>query len=502
MSGHAQTASTANPASLLRALAQQRQPTQLWELGILEAAAQLRARCCSAVELLHACEARIDAVNGGEPSLDGAPGQINAWVRLYPELAERQAREADRRLARDGDQAPLVCGVPIGLKDLYAVAGLPLTDSSRVLEGNVAERDATAWARLAAAGMVLVGHLHTHEFACGGTTDQVGNPWDRALTAGGSSGGSGAALAARMVPAATGTDTAGSVRIPAAMCGVSAIKPTTGQIPLDGVIPLSYTFDTLGPLARSVADCSALLAAMADGPAASFAQAAPAPALGPLPLSARSGARPLAGCTVAITDRFSGRSLDSDVQTGYERGQEAVRRLGARLVELPAPVHALGFSSPIFKLVLADMWAYHRAFTDRIDRYRPSTRGMVKRAREPLEASEYARLQHRRGELADAWGRWMDANGVDLVLEPTTRVTAYPRDLGAAYARVDPLADLTFDWDVTGHPVVTLPAGLGAASGLPTSISLIPRRGQEAYAIQVALDLQAEELSPLRLPLP
>src|SRR5436309_4732483 len=123
-------------------------PTDPAAFGLLEAAAALRSRAFSAVELAEACLRRIDEVNGGKPSFDGAPDAINAWVRLYPELAQEHARAADERLAREGLDAPLVCGIPLGLKDLYAVAGLPLTASSRVLDGNVASSDAVAWQRV------------------------------------------------------------------------------------------------------------------------------------------------------------------------------------------------------------------------------------------------------------------------------------------------------------------------------------------------------------------
>src|SRR5919206_3623912 len=191
------------------------------DLGALEAARELRARRLSARELLAAVLARIEARNGGAPTFDGAADAVNAWARVYPEEAEAMAAAADERLAREGEDAPLLCGVPVGLKDLYAVAGLPVTASSRMLEGNVAGEDSVVWARLRAAGMVLVGHTHTHEFAFGGTTDQVGNPWDLARSAGGSSGGSGAALAARMVPAANRTHTPRSGPLPAPMAGVS-----------------------------------------------------------------------------------------------------------------------------------------------------------------------------------------------------------------------------------------------------------------------------------------
>jgi aspartyl-tRNA(Asn)/glutamyl-tRNA(Gln) amidotransferase subunit A len=207
------------------------------DLGVLEAARELRARRLSSAELTDAVLARIAARNGGEPTFDGAPDAVNAWARVYPDEARALARAADERRAREGDEAPLLCGIPLGLKDLYAVAGLPVTASSRMLEGNVASEDAVVWARLKAAGMVLVGHTHTHEFAFGGTTDQVGNPWDLARSAGGSSGGSAAALAARMVPAATGTDTAGSVRIPAAMSASARSSRRTGACRSPGSSP-------------------------------------------------------------------------------------------------------------------------------------------------------------------------------------------------------------------------------------------------------------------------
>src|SRR5262245_28305380 len=183
--------------------------TDAADLGVLDAGSALRTQELSARELVEACLARIRERDGTH-SHDGDPGSINAWVRVYEEGALAAADRADARLAAGG--APTLCGIPIGLKDVYAVAGKPLTASSHLLD-DVPDRDSDVWARLSAEGMVLLGHLHTHEFACGGTTDQVGNPWALERSAGGSSGGSGAALAARMVPAATGTDTAGSLRI-------------------------------------------------------------------------------------------------------------------------------------------------------------------------------------------------------------------------------------------------------------------------------------------------
>src|SRR6185312_3312455 len=140
------------------------------DLGVLEAAERLRSRQISSIELTDACLRRIEERNGGAPTLDGAPDAVNAWVRLYPDLAREQATKADERRARDGDATPALCGIPIGVKDLYAVKGLPLTASSRVLDPESrAPADSPAWAALRGQGMVLLGHTHTHEFAAGGT---------------------------------------------------------------------------------------------------------------------------------------------------------------------------------------------------------------------------------------------------------------------------------------------------------------------------------------------
>ena len=272
-----------------------------------------------------ACQARIAARNGGEPTFDGAPGAVNAWVRLYPELARELALAADARRAAEGDGAPALCGIPLALKDLFAVRGLELTASSRVLEGNVADADSAVWRRLRGHGMVLVGHSHTHEFAAGGTTDQVGNPWALDRIAGGSSGGSAAALAAGMVPAAVGTDTAGSLRIPAALCGHLVDQAHFGRVAADGCIPLSPTLDHPGPMARSVADAAALLRALATEPGHD-----PDPVVAALPTSPRAGSRPLDGLRIAVTGRPEAAGVEPDVADGLQAARDAAQRLGAR----------------------------------------------------------------------------------------------------------------------------------------------------------------------------
>lgn len=461
------------------------------DLGVLEAAKLLRGRHLSAAELTDACLRRIEERNGGAPTLDGAPRAINAWVRLYPELAREQAAQADERRAREGDATPPLCGIPIAVKDLYAVEGLPLTASSRVLDADTpAPKDSIAWAALRAQGMVLVGHTHTHEFAAGGTTDQVGNPHALHLIAGGSSGGSAAALAARMTPAALGSDTCGSLRIPSACCGTCAIKPTHGRISLDGIVPLAASLDHPGPMARTVADCAVLLQAMAAGTAAVTPLLPPPAEMGALPVAARGGTSPLNGVTVALTDRLTQNQIDDEVTRGYEDAARACENLGARVVELPAP---WTFDwDDLSAVLMTEVWAYHRAHAGRHDRYREQVAEFIEAARNFTDGQRYVGAQTRRAEGTAVWERWFAEHGIDAVLEPTLPVLPLKR--GPGYERGhpagpgDPLIAFTALWDMTGMPVVSLPVSWSVG------MSLAAPRGNEAPLAQIAIDLQEHAL--------
>jgi aspartyl-tRNA(Asn)/glutamyl-tRNA(Gln) amidotransferase subunit A len=446
--------------------------TDAADLGVLEASALLARRGLSARELTEACLARIEARDGVH-SRDGDPGSVNAWVRVYAEDALAAADRADGRLAAGG--APRLCGVPIGLKDLYGVAGKPLTASSAVLD-EVPARDCDAWARLAAEGMVLLGHLHTHEFAAGGTTDQVGNPWALDRSAGGSSGGSAAALAARTTPAATGTDTAGSLRIPSAVCGTSTVKPTRGLVPLRGIVPLASTLDHAGPMARTVLDCEPLLAAMA----------------GREPPPER---RPLR--RVALSPRLPLVELEPDVAEAFDAACRAVR---AELVAPPPPEVELDLGLALLDVVCTEMLVYHRRFDGRRGDYRPSIRGFLEYGESrALTAEEYVALQERRAEATAIWLDWFAAHRVDALLEPTVPMVARLRGHGYDEAFTDVAEiSLTHYWDWTGLPVVALPSGVGTRSGLPASVSLIgpPHSDWDLLAAGAALQAELGTVSP------
>ena len=467
--------------------------TDLVRLGVREASALLARREVSASELTAALLARIREVDGVH-SHEGDPGSINAWVRVYEEDAVAAAARADERLSaagvrRDGP-APVLTGIPVGLKDLYGVAGKPVTASSSLLD-DVPGEDCDVWKRLAAAGMVLLGHLHTHEFAAGGTTDQVGNPWDLERSAGGSSGGSAAALAARMVPAATGTDTAGSLRIPSACCGTSAIKPTSGRVSLAGVVPLSWSLDHAGPMARTLADCGLLLQAMA-GPDRRLAETA---LHAPLPdaLPERAAARPLEGVRLAVSPRTVSVELEADVSAGFELALETCRRLGASLVEPPAPAAGFDVGDDFLDVLTTEMVVYHRRFDGRRDRYRQSLREWVEEGeRRAVSGEAYVAAHARRRELTGAWAGWLAEHGITAVIEPTIPVVAPLRGDGLrALGHRLRLISLTHFWDWTGFPVAALPAGVGR-SGLPVGVSLVGAAGTDWEVLSLGMALQAE----------
>ncbi len=440
------------------------------DLGVAEAVALLRDRSLSSLELVEACLRRIEERDGTH-SHDGDPASINAWVRVYADHAIEAAKRADRVPA---DERHALHGVPVGLKDVYAVAGQPLTASSRAFE-DVPDRDSDVWASLKAAGMVLLGHLHTHEFTVGGTTDQVGNPWALDRIAGGSSGGSAAALAARMTPAATGTDTAGSLRIPSAMCGTSTIKPSYGTTSFRGAVPLSPSFDHAGPMARTLDDCAALLAPITR------LRGAPA----------EGGLR---GKRLVLSPRLSLVDLDADVAAGLDSALAACRSLGAELVEAPAPAAELDVGEPYLKILFAELAAWHRRLADRRDLYRPALREWVEEGeRQGTSAIDYWAAQIQRREDTYAWLDWFAEHRVDAVIEPTVPVVAWVRGDGYDHWGTDAeLISLTSYWNWTGLPAVALPAGIGSASGLPVGVSLIGPDASDWELLGLGMALQAE----------
>ncbi len=464
----------------------------LGDLGVAECAALLQARRISAAELLDACRKRITD-RSGPPTSAGSPTAVNAFIRRYDDLAGRLAVAADGRLAvgsRGGEAAPLLCGVPLALKDLYAVAGRPVTASSRVLDGHVAPGDATVWARLKAAGMVLVGHTHTCEFAMYYDTPQTGNPWRLSTSPGGSSGGSGAALAARMVPAATGTDTLGSLRIPAAWCGVSSIKPTFGLVSTAGIIPFVWSLDHAGPMARSVQDCSLLLSQMAGpDPGDASTSVAPEPPA-TYPSTPRAGAKPLSGTRIGVP--ASPPDLDPGVAARYANFVGELRALGATVLPLTAPSNPFGATDQLG--FLQDALSFHSDwFPKQAERYGPVDQQFLTLiSAASTSAQTYLALHRRRATLRDDWRRFLDGQRLDAWCVPVSQIEPPDRSTTRVVA-ADPVVGRleTYTFNYTGFPVVTVPAGRSPRSGLPVGIQLVGTPYDEAGLLQIGVDLQA-----------
>ena len=271
---------------------------------------------------------------------------------------------------------------------------------------------------------------------------------------------------------ATGTDTAGSLRIPSAMCGTSTVKPTRGLVPMRGIVPLSPTLDHAGPMARSVTDCEPLLAALA----------------GVVPPDAASR-RPLR--RVAVSPRIALVDLDPDVADGFDA---ALGALGAERVTPPPPPAALDLGLDLLDVVCSEMLVYHRRFDDRRELYRPSIRGFLEYGEQrAMTAEEYVAAQTRRAELTDAWVEWLAEHRIDAIVEPTVPIVAHTRGSGYDEAFTDfAEISLTHYWDWTGFPVVALPSGVGRRSGLPVSVSLIGAPGADWDLLAAGAALQAE----------
>src|SRR3954453_9305058 len=306
-------------------------------MTIEEFGRRLRAREVTSAQVTGACLQRIEAGNG----------RLNAFIRVTADEARRQAEEADREIAAGRDRGPLH-GVPISIKDLLDVRGIPTTAASHVRDGHVALRDATSITHLRQAGAVFLGKTNLHEFAFGTTNEDSAygaarNPHDPTRSPGGSSGGSAASVAAGMALATIGTDTGGSIRIPAAACGIVGLKPSLGEVSVEGVVPLSRTLDHVGPLTQTVADAALVYHALLGD--------AHTPT--PVPL-------PMEGLRLAVARTYFCDLLDDDVRQRFEDALARLRSAGAHIHDVEIQ-HARDIAPVYLHIVLGDAAAYHAA---------------------------------------------------------------------------------------------------------------------------------------------
>ncbi|MFE7313505.1 amidase [Streptomyces sp. NPDC057555] len=462
---------------------------QPYELSLAAAADAIRARRLSPVELVDSVLDRIEEV---EPHL-------RAYVSVTAERARRSARSAEREVVDGRIRGPLH-GIPMGLKDLIDVAGMATTASSRVRSGHRADADSAVVARLTAAGAVLVGKTHTHEFAYGLTTPQTHNAWDPSRVAGGSSGGSAVAVAAGAAGFALGTDTGGSIRVPAALNGIVGLKPTYGLVPRHGVTALSWSLDHVGPLTRTVEDAALVLPALA-GPDPRD----PASLSTPLADQRPPGGTDLTGLRVGVPRNYFFDRVTPDVETAVRRAIDRMATLGARLVDVDIPLTSY-IQATQWGLMVPEATANHeRTLRTVPDRYADDVRVLLE-AGALLPAGDYLRAQRARTLMREAWTRLLDE--ADVIAAPTVPVTAVPAGQetvswpdGTVESVSDAYVRLCAPANITGVPSLSIPVGHDRA-GMPIGMQLLGRPLGEPVLLRAGHAYEQSEPARSLAPVP
>ena len=446
-------------------------PLDLAFATVVELADAFARRTLSPVEVVDALLARIERLDP----------RLHAFVDVYAADARLAAEGADRAI-RSGHRIGPLHGVPIALKDLVDLEGRVTTGGSRVWEKRISPVTATLARRAIAAGMIVLGKTHTVEFAMGGwgTNTHMGtpwNPWDPAVhrAPGGSSSGSGVAVASGLTPAAIGTDTGGSVRLPAAWCGIVGLKVTAGRISTHGVLPLATTLDTPGPMVRSVEDAALLYRALNgpdphDGATRVWAHDDPLPTL----------RRGLAGLRLAVLPEAERAGVDAEVLAAYDAAVETCRAHGARIERTALPHRFEDYAAATGRIIGAEGYRFVGHLVDDptlpID---PHVRPRIHLGRS-VSARDYlrtlAQMEEDRRAFAAATAE------VDALLTPTTRTPAVPVD---AIDQSGTPAHFTRAGNYLGLCAVAVPNGF-TASGLPTSLQVLCPPGQEALALRIA----------------
>lgn len=450
--------------SVLAATRALSQTSDLTELSIADASTLIRARKISPIELVRAYLERIDLL---EP-------KVNAYITVTGDLALRQARDLEAELNAGRWRGPMH-GIPIALKDNMDTAGIRTTAASAVLADRVPTEDAECYRRLTEAGAVLLGKLNLHEFAYGGTSaithfEPVHNPWNLEHIPGGSSGGSAAAVSARMCAAALGTDTLASIRMPSAYCGIVGLKATHGLASIRGIVPLCETLDHVGPMTKSVGDAALVLQAIAGYDARD-----PVSIKAELPAFASALRKSPSGFRLGLPQSPYYERLDSDIEKAVKTALDVLSNLtsGAREVDLPP--------HPNFPVLLAESIGYHRQFMtdpDKRSLYDPVTLARLDAAAE-FSAADYVN-SHRelllaRKSIASLF------KDVDLIVTPTT--PGLPERIDSAINPAEasggePALRNTFAFNIYGIPTISVPCGF-SRSGLPIGIQISgPRLGE------------------------
>jgi aspartyl-tRNA(Asn)/glutamyl-tRNA(Gln) amidotransferase subunit A len=449
----------------------------LTSLGVAEAGDRIAAGELSPVELVEATLSRIEEVDP----------KLGAFIHVCGDEAVAAARAAEAAIAAGYHLGPLH-GTPIALKDNVSVRGQVSSAGSKILRDFVPEEDATVAARFRAAGAIFVGRLNMHELAYGVTTNNphygpARNPWNTARTPGGSSGGSGAAVAARLCVGAIGTDTGCSIRLPAAFNGIAGIRPTIGRVSNHGITPLAWTLDTAGPMCRTVEDCALVLGAIAG-----FDAADPQTASVPVPDYRPELARGLEGVRIALLEDFSLTGLQAGVASAIEAAVAELESGGAQIREVPMPNLEPSISA-LMTVDVAEPAAYHAAWLrERPEDYGDDVRALLE-AGELYLASHYIQAQRYRTVLRAQFDDVL--RDADAILTPTVPFTApavgatevtlesgETLDIISAVMRYNALPPLV------GLPALSVPCGF-ADDGLPVGMQLIGRAFDEGTLFRI-----------------
>jgi aspartyl-tRNA(Asn)/glutamyl-tRNA(Gln) amidotransferase subunit A len=444
-------------------------------MTLTEAAAAIRRGDLSPVALTEEMLARIERYDPG----------LNSFLTVTAEEARAQAARAEAEIAAGRYRGPLH-GIPLALKDLIDTAGIRTTAGTRIMAERVPDEDAPVVARLKAAGAVLLGKLNLHECAYGVSNinphhGPTRNPWDPTRIPGGSSGGSGAAVAARLCLGALGTDTGGSIRIPASLCGIVGLKPTYGRVSRAGVFPLSWSLDHVGPMARRAADCAAMLEAIVSGDGTN----------GPAPSSRTVGdwsSGDLRGLRVGVPRVHFFEGVEPEVEAAVRAAIDGMGERGAEVRDVSVPLIE-HFRTLLTTIVSAEAYSIHeKDLRARAEQFGDDVRARL-RWGECLLASHYLKAQRTRRLYRDRLLELFEA--VDLLVTPTTPVPALPidaiqqggPDAYAAAART--LTQCTGPFNLAGVPALSLPCGFTVA-GLPIGLQLVGPPLSEAMLLAVA----------------
>ena len=441
-------------------------------LTIAEAAKLIEAKDLSPVELVDSRLARIERFDG----------KLHSFIRVLADSARAEARAAEAEIAAGKYRGPLH-GIPIGLKDIYETAGVPTTGHSKVMQDHVPKADAFTVKKLRDAGAVVMGKLATHEFAFGGPSFDLPwpparNPWDTSRFTGGSSSGTGAAVPAGLVLGGTGSDTGGSIRGPAAYCGLAGIKPTYGLCSRAGVLPLAFSLDHAGPMAWTAEDCAIMLQAMAGHDPAD-------------PASADRGvanyrgllAGEVKGLRIGLIRHFyeTDHPADAPTRQAIDAAAKTFGGLGCTVNEVTLSPLA-EWSACGMTIMLSESYAIHEAnlrtrFTDfgEIFRGRMALAGLI-------TAADYIQALRRRRELVAELDRAM--RDVDIVMTAAAPGEAPPIESLGKFATME-RPSLTMPFNVTGTPAMSVCCGFGPA-GLPLSFQIVGRRFEDATVLRLA----------------